>query len=68
VGKRDARATEAARELEVAVRRHIAVKAHLRAIKPGSAEWLRTRIQLDDLRVCIRELGQTMRERPWTEA
>jgi len=45
----------------------MAAKARLHACAAGTAEYVRTRMQIDDLRCVIVELHQTLRERPWTE-
>ena len=63
----DPRAAETTSELKKAVRRHMAAKARLHACTAGTAEYMRTRMQIDDLRCVIVELHQTLRERPWTE-
>jgi hypothetical protein len=64
---RDPRAVETAAELSAALRRHMAAKARLRTCAYGSADWVRTRLQVDDLRMVVLELSRTLRERPWTE-
>ena len=66
-GQRDLRAADTTDELSVAVRRHMAAKSHLRDCEHGSPDWLRTSLQVDELRLTVLELSRTLRERPWTE-